>query len=153
MSATQIINIARGQLGLDEDTYRALLARVTGKDSLRAMTPAEQRKVIDEMKRLGFKVRGRKATLAPSTRPYVRMIHALWKKCARTGVIENGSRQALRAFCKRFVAHGNDAVAVDPDLLDYEQARPIIEALKKMEKRGKDGVGQKTASPPRDLTS
>lgn len=137
MSATQIINIAKGQLGLDEGTYRALLARVTGKDSLRAMTAAEHRKVIEEMKRLGFKVTGGKTALAPSTKPYVRMIHALWKKCHRRGVIEDGSRKALRAFCKRFVAHGIDDVAVDPDLLDYSQARPIIEALKKMEARGR----------------
>lgn len=137
MSATQIINIAKAQLGLDEATYRALLARVTGKDSLRAMTAAEQRAVIDEMKRLGFKVTRGKTKLAPSTKPYIRLIHALWKNCHRLGVIENGSRQALRAFCKRFIAHGHDAVAVDPDLLDYAQAAPIIEALKKMEARAK----------------
>ena len=137
MSSTQIINIAKGQLGLDEDTYRALLSRITGKASLRAMTAAEHRAVIDEMKRLGFKVSNRKTALAPSTKPYIRMIHALWKNCARAGVIEDGSRGALRSFCKRFVAHGHDTVAVDPDMLDYEQARPIIEALKKMEKRGR----------------
>lgn len=136
MAATAIINIAKGQLGLDEETYRALLVRVTGKASLRAMTEAEQRAVIEEMKRLGFKVSGRKVALAPSTKPYIRLIHALWKSCARKGVVENGGRAALRAFCKRFVAHGYDSVAVDPDLLDYEQARPIIEALKKMDARG-----------------
>ena len=137
MSATQIINIAKSQLGLDEDTYRALLTRVTGKNSLRAMSGAEHKMVIDEMKRLGFTVTSRKVRLAPSTKPYIRLIHALWKNCHRLGVIENGSRAALRAFCKRFVAHGHDSVAVDPDLLDFEQARPIIEALKKMEARGK----------------
>lgn len=36
------------------------------------------------------------------------------------------------------MAHGDDSVAVDPDLLSYEQATPIIEALKKMEARAKD---------------
>lgn len=137
MSATAIINIAKAQLGLDEETYRALLARVTGKASLRAMTPAEHRAVIDEMKRLGFKVRGGRTALAPSTKPYVRKIHALWKNCRRLGVVEDGSRKALRSFCKRFVAPGDDAIGVDPDLLDYAQAAPIIEALKKMEARGR----------------
>jgi len=28
-------------------------------------------------------------------------------------------------------------VVVDPDMLSYDQASPIIEALKKMERRGK----------------
>lgn len=144
MTAKAIINIAKGQLGLDEDTYRALLVRVTGHDSLRAMSDAQHKLVIDEMKRLGFKVSGRKVALAPSTKPYVRMIHALWKNCARLGVVEHGDRAALRAFCKRFVAHGYEEVVVDQDLLDYAQAAPIIEALKKMEARGK--AAAKTAA-------
>lgn len=137
MSALAIINIAKAQLGLDEETYRALLVRVTGKASLRAMTAAEHKAVIDDLKRLGFKVSGRKVALAPATKPYIRLIHALWKDCVRLGVVENGSRAALRAFCKRFIAHGHETVSVDPDLLDYDQARPIIEALKKMVARGK----------------
>jgi phage gp16-like protein len=137
MSAHAIINIAKAQLGLDEDTYRALLMRVTGKESLRAMTAAEHLDVINDMKRLGFKVQGRTTRLALSTKPYVRMIHALWKSCHRLGVVNDGSRKALRAFCHRFIAHGEGAVAVDPDLLTYDQAGPIIEALKKMESRGR----------------
>lgn len=137
MNALAIINIARAQLGLDEDTYRAILTRVTGKASLRAMSGAEHRAVLDELKRLGFRVRSGGRALPPSVKPYIRMIHALWRNCARLGVIEHGSREALRAFCHRFVAHGDDRVAVDPDLLSYAQAAPIIEALKKMEARGK----------------
>ena len=75
--------------------------------------------------------------LPASTKPYIRLIHALWKSCHRNGAIENGSREALRAFCKRFVAPGDDSIAVDPDLLTQEQASPVIEALKKMEARAK----------------
>ncbi|GAA0311577.1 regulatory protein GemA [Rhodovulum strictum] len=141
MNANAIINIARAELGLEEDDYRALLVRVTGQSSLRAMTERQKRDVIDALKTLGFKVRpGKRAKTRPaSSKPYIRMIHALWASCHRLGVIENGSREALRAFCKRFVAHGHDGVAVDPDLLSYAQASPIIEALKKMEARGKAG--------------
>jgi len=137
MNTIAIINIARQQLDLDEDTYRALLVRVTGKASLRQMSERERIDVVDELKRKGFRVRKSRKALPPSTKPYVRLIHALWASCARYGVIETGSREALRAFCKRFVAHGIDAVAVDPDMLSYAQATPIIEALKKMEARGK----------------
>lgn len=137
MNSTAVINIAKSQLGLDEDTYRAVLSRVTGKASLRAMTEREKRAVVDEMKRLGFRVRAGGKALPPSVKPYIRLVHALWKSCHRLGVIEDGSREALRAFCKRFVAPEDPAVSVDPDLLSYDQAAPIIEALKKMETRGK----------------
>ncbi len=137
MNTIAIINIAKGQLGLDEDTYRTLLQRVTGVASLRAMSSYQQLAVIAEMKRLGFKMKSGGKQLPASVKPYVRMIYALWSSCHRLGVIESGSREALRAFCKRFVAHGFDGVIVDPDMLSYDQASPIIEALKKMEARGK----------------
>lgn len=140
MNTTAIINIAKGQLGMVEDDYRAMLTRVTGVPSLRAMSERQKLDVVEELKRLGFRVKSGGKALPASVKPYIRMIHALWKKCHQSGVIENGSREALRAFCKRFVAHGIDGVAVDPDLLSYSQATPIIEALKKMEKRGKAGA-------------
>lgn len=139
MNTMQIINIARGQLGLDEDTYRAMLIRVTGRSSLRAMSERQRIDVLDEVKRLGFKVQPGKsrAKLPLAPRPDQRLIHMLWKSCYRHGAIENVSRDALRAFCKRFVAHGQDNVLCDPDLLTREQAEPVIEALKKMEARAK----------------
>jgi phage gp16-like protein len=140
VNANAIINIARTQLGLEEDDYRALLLRVTGAASLRAMSERQKIAVLDELKRLGFRVKSGGKSLPASVKPYVRLIHALWKNCHRLGVIENGSRTALRAFCKRFVAHGVDGIAVDPDLLSHDQATPIIEALKKMEARGRKGA-------------
>ena len=137
MNSTAIINIAKGQLGLDEDDYRALLVRVTGVSSLRKMSERQKISVIDELKRMGFRIKSKGRMLPASTKPYIRLIHALWKSCHRNGAIENGSREALRAFCKRFVAPGDDSIAVDPDLLTQEQASPVIEALKEMEARAK----------------
>ncbi|GLS86662.1 hypothetical protein GCM10010873_16360 [Cypionkella aquatica] len=137
MNTTAIINIAKGQLQMVEDDYRAMLARVTGKVSLRVMTERQKLDVLDELKRLGFRVKSGGRKLPASVKPYVRLIHALWKSCHRLGVIDDASRPALRAFCKRFVAPDDASVAVDPDLLDSVQATPIIEALKKMEQRGK----------------
>lgn len=137
MNHNAIINIAKTQLGMDDDDYRAMLVRVTGVASLRAMTTRQKNNVLTELKRLGFRVTSGGKRLPASTKPYIRLIHALWKSCHRAGAIENGSRAALRAFCKRFVAHGEDGVAVDPDMLSYEQATPVIEALKRMEARAK----------------
>jgi len=42
------------QLGLDEETYRALLVRVTGKSSCAQMSIAERGKVLDALKAQGF---------------------------------------------------------------------------------------------------
>lgn len=140
MNYNQIINIAKGDLGLDDETYREMLVKVTRIASLRAMSTQQKIAVLDQMKKDGFQVKPKKRSgkrLPASTKPYIRLIHALWKSCHRAGAIENGSREALRAFCKRFVAHGEDSVAVDPDMLSYDQATPIIEALKKMEARAK----------------
>lgn len=138
MNHIAVINIAKAQLGLDEGDYRALLVRVTGKASLRQMSVRQKIDVVDEMKRLGFRVKSGGKALPVSFKPYIRMIHALWKSCHRLGAIDNGSREGLRAFCKRFVAHGDDTVAVDPDMLSQAQAAPIIEALKKIEARAKE---------------
>ena len=140
MNSTAIINIAKSQLGLDEDDYRALLIRVTGVNSLRAMSERQKICVIEELKRKGFRIKTKGRMLPASTKPYIRLIHALWKSCHKLGAIENGSREALRAFCKRFIAHGDDKIAVDPDLLTHQQATPIIKALKEMEARAKVGA-------------
>lgn len=140
MNTVAIINIARQQLGIEEAAYRQLLLRVTGEASLRRMTGRQQIAVLDELKRLGFRVKSGGKTLPPSTKPYIRLIHALWKSCARLGVIENGSREALRAFCRGILFPGNDKIAVDPDTLGYDNASKVIDALKAMEKRGKAKV-------------
>ena len=47
------VHASRRQLGLDDDTYRALLERVTGKRSAADLDAAQLRKVLNEMRRLG----------------------------------------------------------------------------------------------------
>ena len=56
------IHIARTQLEMEEEAYRALLKRVTGKASASArdLTLRQLIDVRDEMKRLGFVVRSKK---------------------------------------------------------------------------------------------
>lgn len=49
------IHMGRQALGLDEETYRELLQRVTGKRSSAEMTADERRAVITELTRLGFR--------------------------------------------------------------------------------------------------
>jgi phage gp16-like protein len=142
MNSLAIINIAKVQLDMDEDAYRAMLVRVTGVASLRAMSERQRIAVLDEMKRLGFRVKSGGKTLPASTKPYIRLIHALWKSCHRLAVVEDGSRNALRQFCRGILFPGNETIAVDPDTLDYARASKVIDALKAMEKRGKAKVAR-----------
>lgn len=130
MNTLAIINIAKKDLAMEDDDYRALLLRVGGTASLRTMSERGRLKVVDEMKRLGFKVKPRGGKPLPaSTKPYIRLIHALWKSCARKGVVSDASRPALRTFVE------NRSGVSDPDFLTFEQASPIIDALKAMEAR------------------
>ncbi len=49
------IHIAKKDLGLDDDTYRALLHRVTGQSSAKDLSPLQVAKVLQEFERLGWK--------------------------------------------------------------------------------------------------
>lgn len=58
------IHIAKVQLALDDDTYRALLLQVTGKTSSKDLTWQGRKALLDHFKKLGFKVKAKKAERA-----------------------------------------------------------------------------------------
>lgn len=119
------IHIARKALALEEESYRALLYRVTGQTSAKELTDAQLRDVVSEFKRLGW--RGVRQYPAART-PEVRKIFAIWKSLS--GVLTcNGSRAGLRAFVERQVG------VSDPNFLNGAQARQVVEALKSIQKR------------------
>lgn len=49
------IHIAKAQLGLDDETYRSLLARVAGVRSSKELNPRQVGRVLAEFERLGWK--------------------------------------------------------------------------------------------------
>lgn len=51
------IHIAKAQLGLDDETYRALLARVAGVRSAKDLSPRQVGAVLREFERLGFQAK------------------------------------------------------------------------------------------------
>ncbi|EMQ6642038.1 regulatory protein GemA [Pseudomonas aeruginosa] len=59
------IQIARRQLGLDDDTYRAVLKRTVGVESSKDLTPRQIGRVLVEMERLGFKATASKGRDKP----------------------------------------------------------------------------------------
>lgn len=124
------IHIAKKQLGLDDDTYRDVLERVTGKRSARGLTDKSKHALIAEFKRMGW-TGG--SSRKKSDKPYVRLVFALWGQLKRDGVWENPNIGSLRAFVKKMTG------CEDPEWLSFDQATVVIEALKKMGDRAAHG--------------
>lgn len=137
MNTITIINVAKGQLGMDEADYRAMLVRVTGIGSLRAMSERQRISVMDEMKRLGFRIQSGGKRVPKEVPGFIKKLYAVWYSCHALGMIDDKSNTALRGFCKRQLARNSPNVVIDPDLMTCAQASIVIETLKAMEKRGK----------------
>jgi hypothetical protein len=112
MNALAAIHVARKQLGLDDETYRAVLVRVTGKASSKDMSERERGQVLDELRRQGFK---------PSKKAlegrFAKKLQALWIAAWNLGIVRNRADAALISFVQRqtgiehvrFLHHPEDA--------------------------------------------
>lgn len=143
MNALAAIHVAKKQLGLDEDTYRAVLVLVTGKSSAGAMDAAEQERVLAEFRRRGFKVVSSAREKAFAGR-YVPMMQALWLSGYHLGIVQNRADAALIAFVKR-------QTRIDHMrwVKDAAEARRVIEALKAWMTRDAGVVWPKNADDGR----
>lgn len=100
-SSISAIHVAKKQLGLDDDTYRAKLARITGKSSAKDMTEAEREKVLQVFRNEGFKpapAAHRPDGRRKLTGKYAKKMQALWIAGWNLGVVRNKDDDALRAF-------------------------------------------------------
>lgn len=120
MNALAAIHVARKQLGLDEDTYRAVALRVTGKSSARAMSEGERGRLLEELRRQGFKP-ARKTLEGP----FAAKLQALWIAAWNLGIVDNNRDEALLAFVKRQTHIDHTRF-----LLDGEVAAKAVDALK-----------------------
>ena len=84
------VHIAKAQLNMDDEVYRALLIRVAGKDSCSKMNERELDTVLSELRRLGFVETRRKTDAAAPPKPKAdieamcRKINALLLNSGRT---------------------------------------------------------------------
>lgn len=125
------VHVAKKQLSLTEDDYRALLARVTGAASLSAATDLQIAAVLKELERLGWKPKPR---AKPAAQPHHRKVFALWGALQRAGGLRDGSAAALRSFVLRQTGVG----AVE--WLTAAQCNSVTEALKAMVARAQSGA-------------
>lgn len=116
------IHIAKAQLGLSDDEYRAILARTAGVSSAKQLTNRNVGNVLAEFRRLGFvpkpaKKAGRKAPRPPATRQVVMSkVEALLADAGRPWAYADG--MARRMFQVERV-----------DWLDDDQLQRLMQAL------------------------
>lgn len=128
----QLIHVAVSQLKLDEDTYRQMLLSITGSQSTREMNVQQLTRVLEALKRKGFRVKPSKrvkATLPLDDSLQSKKIRALWLEMASAGIVRDSSEQALTQWVKRET--GIDGLR----WLNTEQASKLIEKLKQWYKR------------------
>jgi hypothetical protein len=120
MNALAAIHVAKKQLGLDDETYRAVLMRVAGKASAGDMTEAERQRVVDELRRQGFKRAGKGLE-----GPFAKKLQALWIAAWNLGLVRDRRDVAMLSFVKRQTGIEHTRFLRDP-----ADARKAVEALK-----------------------
>lgn len=95
------VHIAAKELGMDDDTYRALLARVAGVPSAKQLNARQLKQVLDEFRRLGWvpkpgKKAGRKKPRTPPSRKSVMdKVEALLAEAGRPWGYADGMAQRM----------------------------------------------------------
>lgn len=133
----RLIHVAKRDLLMDDDSYRAVLAKVAKKTSAADLTIPELERTLEHFKRCGFKVRSKSkpagssqpAKAKPSRPlahdPEAKKIRALWLLLYQLGAVRNASEEALAAYVKRIAKV--DAL----QWINGEQAEMLIESMKK----------------------
>jgi len=127
------IHIAKKQLGMDDDTYRAMLQNITGKDSSKDMDITDRYRVLAHLKKVGFKPKRGKASINDQRTK----IHALWSAMAKSGLIKDGSTTALNHWVKRMTEKFNQGKGIESVtwLTNTRTAQRVLESLKQWQKR------------------
>ena len=126
----RLIHVAKRDLQMDDDSYRAVLVKVAKKTSAADLTVPELERTLEHLKRCGFKVRskGKPAKAAPSRPmaqdPEAKKIRALWLFLHELGAVQNPSEEALAAYVKRITKV--DAL----QWINGYQAETLIESMK-----------------------
>ncbi|TCT35397.1 gp16 family protein [Martelella mediterranea] len=114
------LHVAKKQLGLDDETYRAKLSAITGKTSAKDMSEAERQEVLTVFRNEGFQpkaVEHRPDGRKKLTGKFAPKLQALWIAAWNLGLVNNRDDAALLAFVKRqtgidhtrFLTYGGDA--------------------------------------------
>ena len=139
------IHAAKRTAGLDDEAYRDVLHRVTGRRSSKDMTAEERSRALGELNRLGGRPPGLVNRGHPGPRAankWQAKARALWVSLYWLGVVGSRDDGALAAFVKR-------TAGVDrPEWLAAKSGSKVIEGLKAWAAR-EAGVDWEEAGDPR----
>ena len=120
------IHVAKKDLALTDDTYRAIIERITGKESSADCSDAQLEAVLAEFKRLGWKAT--KGTRRTSAKPWVRKIYAIWGDLRP--LLDDATEETLRAFVRRQTHSLKNPNGIsDPKWLDAKEGTKVIQGL------------------------
>ncbi len=98
------IHVAKKEMAMSDDDYRAFLTRVSGKSSSSALAISALENVLEEMKSMGFKAKQapkKAGTRRQDKSPQSRKIRGMWITLHQMGQVEDPSEQALNVFVER----------------------------------------------------
>ena len=135
-----LIQIGRRAMGLDEDTYRAMLSNITGgKTSSKALTGPERQAVLQHMKARGFVVKPKtggpaEAESSWQRAPQMRKLRALWYLLADAGHVAQpldmtACNDAIELWAKRQLSTHKPPLATIR-FATGPQMDKLVEALK-----------------------
>jgi len=110
------IHIAKKELGLDDASYRGILRDRYHSESAADLTPDQAADLIGLFREKGWR---------PASPGQRGLIHVLWQKLQKAGVIHHGDDRALDTFITHHTGHG------DLRHLNVHDASRVIEMLKK----------------------
>lgn len=121
----QLIHIAKSQIGLSDEDYRAVLESTTKKTSCSDMSLFELNEVLKAMKKLGFKVKKLETKDNEigwdASKEQMDYIKGMWELVAH-----DKSDRALYKFIKRITGAGH------PRFMRSVDSQKVIVALRKM---------------------
>lgn len=123
-SALAAIHVAKKQLDLDDDDYRAMLRSEGGVASARDLDDAGARRVMTWFDNHGFKRTSTAKGTAADRRPIVKKAIAIWISLYQLDEVSNRSNKALDAFAKNFTGKETLHFATNGE------AGKVVEALK-----------------------
>lgn len=129
----KLIHVARRELGMDDDTYRLMLAGMRGLGGAASsadLSVPNLYRVLEQLKRLGFKVRPNKKQKRPlADDAQSKKIRSLWLTLHTLGEVRDPSEEALGKFVL-----GMTKVEALQWLTDAQASR-VIENLKQWQRR------------------
>ncbi|HCB1581568.1 TPA: regulatory protein GemA [Citrobacter braakii] len=107
-SLIKLIHVARRNLQLDDDTYRSVLMRVTGKQSCRDLRVGQLEDVLKVLEDKGFRrTRPRSPARRHRETDITAKVRSIWRQMHLDGFIRDGSDTSLDSFVAKMTVRTN----------------------------------------------